>query len=154
MIEDGLVAIGELARRAGVATSALRYYDRLGLVSSATRAGGKRYYAAASAERVALIRLYQDAGFTLNEIGELLASWDRGQRDLGHVAERKITELDGRIEDAQRAKKLLEHALACPYPDLLACPSFRAELEARLDRPGPEAHAREDAPSSAARARP
>jgi DNA-binding transcriptional MerR regulator len=135
MAQDGLVPIGELARRTGAATSALRYYERIGLLSPAERAGGKRHYSASSAERVALIRLYQDAGFTLAEIGRLLASsgWDR--RRFGDLAERKIAELDARIADAQRAKKLISHALECPHRDLFTCPRFRAALQAQLEVP-------------------
>jgi DNA-binding transcriptional MerR regulator len=134
MPDDGLVPIGELARRTGVATSALRYYERIGLLSPAGRAGRRRRYEESSAERVALIRLYQDAGFTLAEIGQLLAATGRGRRDWGRLAERKIAELDTRIADAQRARKLVEHALECPHRDLLACPNFRSALDARLER--------------------
>jgi DNA-binding transcriptional MerR regulator len=136
MPENGLVPIGELARRTGVATSALRYYERIGLLSPAERAGQRRHYSPSSAERVALIRLCQDAGFTLAEIGRLLAAWSRGGRAWGHLGERKIAELDARIADAQRAKKLITHALECPHRDLLACPNFRSALEAHLERPG------------------
>jgi DNA-binding transcriptional MerR regulator len=135
MPQNGLVPIGELARRTRVATSALRYYERIGLLSPAARAGGRRHYPPSSAERVALIRLFQDAGFTLAEIGRLLAAWSPGRRALGRLAERKIAELDARIADAQRAKKLIKHALECPHRDLLDCPNFRSALEAQLERP-------------------
>src|ERR687889_2041452 len=104
MPENGLLPIGELARRTGVATSALRYYERIGLLSPAERVGQRRHYPPSSAERVALIRLFQDAGFTLAEIGRLLDGWSRA---WGHLAERKISELDARIEDARRAKELI-----------------------------------------------
>jgi DNA-binding transcriptional MerR regulator len=133
--EDRLVPIGELARRTGVATSALRYYERIGLLSPAGRVGRRRHYEESSTERVALIRLYQDAGFTLAEIGRLLAAMSRGRRAWGHLAGRKIAELDARIADAQQARLLIEHALACPHRDLLACPNFRAALEAHLEPP-------------------
>ena len=133
MTENGLVPIGELARRTGVATSALRYYERVGLLSPAERIGQRRHYPPSSAERVALIRLCQDAGFTLAEIGRLLEGWSRA---WGRLAERKIAELDARIADAQRAKELITHALECPHRDLLACPNFRSALEAHLERPG------------------
>ena len=135
MPENGLVPIGELARRTGVATSALRYYERIGLLSPAERVGQRRHYSPSNAERVALIRLCQDAGFTLAEIGRLLAAWSRGGRAWGHLGERKIVELDARIADAQRAKKLITHGLECPHRDLLACPNFRSALEAHLERP-------------------
>jgi DNA-binding transcriptional MerR regulator len=136
MTENSLVPIGELARRTGVATSALRYYERIGLLSPVERVGQRRHYPPSSAERVALIRLCQDAGFTLAEIGRLLSAWSRGRRDWDRLAERKIAELDARIADAQRAKKLVTHALECPHRDLLACPNFRSALEAHLERPG------------------
>jgi DNA-binding transcriptional MerR regulator len=134
MSEDGLLPIGELARRTGVATSALRYYERIGLMPPAARVGRRRRYTASSAERVALIRLYQDAGFTLEEIGRMLAARSQGRRGWGDVAERKIAELDARIADAQRAKRLIEHALNCPHRDLLSCPKFRSAIEDVLER--------------------
>lgn len=133
MAENGLVPIGELARRTGVATSALRYYERVGLLSPAERIGQRRHYPPWSAERVALIRLCQDAGFTLAEIGRLLEGWSQA---WGRLAERKIAELDARIAHAQRAKELVTHALECPHRDLFACPNFRSALEARIERPG------------------
>ena len=135
MPEDGLVQIGELARRTGVATSALRYYERIGLLSPAARISQRRHYQELSAERVALIRLYQDAGFTLAEIGRLLAATSRGRLTWRHLAEAKVVELDARIADAQRAKKLIEHALKCPHDDLLTCPNFRSALDAHLQHP-------------------
>ena len=138
MAENGLVSIGELARRGGVATSALRYYERIGLLSPAKRAGGKRHYTASSAERVAVIRLCQDAGFTLAEIGRLLPGMSQGRSDWGYLAERKIAELEARIANAERAKELIRHALDCPYPDIFTCPRFRAALEARLQHPDGE----------------
>ena len=62
---DAGLAIGELARRVGTAPSALRYYERTGLLAPAERAGSKRHYPPSSAERLASVRRYQDAGFTL-----------------------------------------------------------------------------------------
>jgi DNA-binding transcriptional MerR regulator len=135
MPDDGLVPIGELARRTGVATSALRYYERIGLLPPAERVGQRRHYPPSVAERVALVRLYQDAGFTLEEIGRMLAARSQGRRGWGDLAERKIAELDARIADAQQARTLIKHALECPHDDLLACPSFRSALEAQLARP-------------------
>jgi DNA-binding transcriptional MerR regulator len=136
MPQAALMPIGELARRTGVATSALRYYERIGLLPPAERSGQRRRYPPSSAERVALVRLYQDAGFTLAEIGRLVAATSGGRRDWNQLAERKITELDARIADAQRAKKLIRHALRCPHRDLLTCPNFRSALEAQLNAPG------------------
>jgi DNA-binding transcriptional MerR regulator len=131
MPDNGLVPIGEVGRRTGAATSALRYYERVGLLPPAERAGGKRHYPPSIAERIALIRLYQDAGFTLAEIRELLAEGSR-RRSWNRLAESKIDELDARIAEAQDARTLLEHARGCPHRDLFSCPNFRAALQSRL----------------------
>ena len=58
----GLIAVGELARRTGLASSALHYYERVGLVSPVARAGGRRHYGASSAERAALIQFCRMPG--------------------------------------------------------------------------------------------
>jgi DNA-binding transcriptional MerR regulator len=133
MAENGNISIGELGRRSGVAPSALRYYERLGLLSPTERVGGKRHYRPASAERVALIRLCQNAGFTLQEIARLVPGMSRGRQAWSELGERKIAELDARIAEAQRAKELINHGLECPHRDLFSCPSFRSALEAQLE---------------------
>ena len=130
-----LIAIGELARRSGLASSALRYYERVGLVSPAGRRGGRRHYSVSSAERVALIQLCQDAGFTLREVRALLATGGRRSRTWKRLVEAKLRELETRIAQAERARTLVQHALACPHPNLLGCTSFRAALQAHLGRP-------------------
>src|SRR5215208_7071192 len=130
--DDAQLAIGELARHTGSATSALRYYERIGLLPPAERSGGRRHYPPGIAERVGLIRLYQDAGFTLAEIRQLLAEGGPRSGSWSRLAERKIDELDARISEAQHARELLGHALGCPHPDLLSCPNFRSALHARL----------------------
>jgi DNA-binding transcriptional MerR regulator len=127
-----LVEIGELAEQTRTAATAIRYYEKLGLMSPDERRGGRRRYSEAAAERVAFSRLYQDVGFTLREIGEILDVHDRSERPWPRLAERKIRELDLRISTAAKAKNLLEHAVNCPHPNLLACPNFRRELQARL----------------------
>src|SRR5215471_15165018 len=134
-----LVAIGELARRTGLASSALRYYERAGLLSPTARAGGRRHYGPSSIERVALIQLCQDAGFTLREIHALLTAWSRRSRLWAPLAKTKLREVETRIAQAERAKTLVQHALACPHRNLVSCPNFRATLKAYLDsreRPG------------------
>ncbi len=131
----GLMLIGELARRSGLASSALRYYERVGLLSPAGRAGGRRHYGASSAERVALIQLCQDAGFTLREIRALVAAGIRKSRPWTRLVEAKLHELETRIAQAERAKVLVQHALACPRRNLLTCSNFRAALKAHLVSP-------------------
>jgi DNA-binding transcriptional MerR regulator len=130
--DHDVVDIAELGRRTGTAPSALRYYERLGLLAPTGRVGGRRQYVASAAERVAMIRLCQDAGFTLAEIHQLLRVNFGRKTAWARQARQKVDELGHRIAEAQRAKALLEHGLNCPAPNLLACPHFRHELQARL----------------------
>lgn len=131
----GLIEIGELGRRTGLATSALRYYERVGLLSPDGRARGRRCYEVASAERVALIQLCQDAGFTLREIQTLVATKGRRGRPWTHLLEGKLRELDTRIARTERARALVRHALACPHRNILACANFRSALRTHLRAP-------------------
>jgi DNA-binding transcriptional MerR regulator len=126
------LGIGHLARRTGLATSALRYYERVGLLAPEDRANGRRYYGPGSADRIALIRLCQDAGFTLAEIRAFIAAGSRRHPSWTRLMEAKVLELEASIAHAKRAKALIEHALACRHRELSMCPHFRAALNARL----------------------
>lgn len=128
--------IGDLSRRTGLATSALRYYERVGLLTPDGRENGRRYYYLASTERIALIRLCQDAGFTLAEIRGVVAAGSRRHRSWRRLMEAKLMELEASIARAKRAKELIEHALACQHRQLFTCPNFRAALKARLSVQG------------------
>src|SRR5919201_2302566 len=84
-----LLSIGELAERSGVATTALRYYDQLGLVRPAAREpGGRRHYAASAVAEVGVIRFFREVGFTLAEIHCLLAAGEHGARQ--EIINRKL----------------------------------------------------------------
>ena len=131
-----LLLIGDLSRRTGLATSALRYYERVGLLAPDGRANGRRFYGPAATERIALIRLCQDAGFTLAEIRAVVAAGSRRHRSWRRLMEARLLELEASIAQARRAKALIEHALACRHRELSMCPNFRAALEARLSLPG------------------
>ena len=130
------LGIGELGRRTGLATSALRYYERVGLLAPDGRANGRRYYGPASAERIALIRLCQDAGFTLAEVRAFIAAGSRRHPSWTRLMETKLLELKASIAQAHRAKALIEHALACQHRELSMCPNFRAALKKRLSIQG------------------
>jgi hypothetical protein len=72
-----LLTIGELARRTGVTTSALRYYDELGLVQPTRRVSGHRRYAVDAVAAVGVVRFFQEVGFMLAETKRLIASGKR-----------------------------------------------------------------------------
>ncbi len=127
-----LLAIGELARRAGVTASALRYYEELGLLPAPARISGQRRYPESATTLVATILLYSDAGFTLAEQKALITPGD-GTPGWRQLAQRKLAELDEQIAKAQAAREAIAHGLRCPHEDITQCPNFNAGIAARLN---------------------
>lgn len=127
-----LFLIGELSRRTGLAPSALRYYERIGLLAPDGRLNGRRYYGPTSTERVGLIRLCQDAGFTLAETRAFVTIGSRRHPSWRRLLESRLLELQASIAQAKRATSLIKHALACKHRELCDCPNFRAALKLRL----------------------
>lgn len=119
-----LLTIGEVADRTGLATSALRYYDEVGLVKPVRRTGGQRRYGPEVVPTVAVIGFLREVGFTLSEIRRVFASRARSPRAWRELASRKVEELDAQIEKAQAARSAIGHSLNCPKDDILECPLF------------------------------
>jgi DNA-binding transcriptional MerR regulator len=119
-----MLAIGEVARRAGIAASAIRYYERQGLIPRADRRGGKRVYGEDILDRLALIGVAKAAGFRVSEIQTLLRGFARrtppGPRWRA-LAERKVRELEARLAEVERMKRVLEAVTRCECPTLEAC---------------------------------
>jgi DNA-binding transcriptional MerR regulator len=119
-----MMAIGEVARRAGIAASAIRYYERQGLVPRADRRGGKRVYGEDVLDRLALIRVAKAAGFRVSEIQALLRGFGRrtppGPRWRA-LARRKALELDARAAEVQRMKRVLAAVARCECPTFEEC---------------------------------
>jgi DNA-binding transcriptional MerR regulator len=140
-VTDDLLTIGALADRTGVAVSALRYYEDLGLLEPATRVSGKRRYQPAAVELVGVVLLLRDVGFSLGEIQALMASRSDSVDGWRELARRKLADLDEQIANAHAARVALQHALRCRHGDLLACPNFTSAVGARLaGKPLAEAH--------------
>ena len=136
-----VLTIGDLAERTGVATTALRYYDDLGLVRPSAREGGQRRYDDDAVRQVGVVLLLRDLGFTLAEIAKLLTDRPRRRSTWERVARAKLDELEHLIDDAQTARVALMHALDCPKADLTACPTFWSIVDERLSgRSVGEAH--------------
>lgn len=104
--------IGELAERAGVEPTTIRYYERIGLMPApARRDSGYRDYGEEAADRLAFIRAAQSVGLTLGEIRETLAFRDRGEAPCCHVAaliERNAAQLRQRISALEAMQRDLE----------------------------------------------
>jgi MerR family redox-sensitive transcriptional activator SoxR len=131
--DPDLLTIGELAERTGVATSALRYYEELGLLEPTTRVSGRRCYGRSAVDAVGGILFLRDAGFTLQEIKALSAARSRSPKAWHELARRKLDELDARIAEATAARIAVEHALKCPADDIIACPNFQDVVRRRAD---------------------
>ncbi len=138
---DETLAIGELARRTGVAPSALRYYEEIGLLPPAARVSGQRRYGPDAVDLVGAVLFLADVGFTLAEIEQLMAARSTSPQSWRELARRKLVELDERIAEAQAARVAVEHALACPHEDIVTCPNFQEVVRLRLaGKPFEDAH--------------
>jgi MerR family transcriptional regulator, redox-sensitive transcriptional activator SoxR len=126
--------IGELAKRAGLNASAIRYYEKEGLLAAPYRAGGQRRYSDEAVYRVLLICFASNMGFTLGEI-KIFLNGLRGNAPVGprwrKLAYRKIEEVKRTIERSHQLKTLLEHLLKCQCASLQVCVE-RLSLSHRL----------------------
>jgi MerR family redox-sensitive transcriptional activator SoxR len=118
------VKIGELAARANLKPSAIRYYEKVGILEAPHRVRGQRRYPVDALDRVRLIRFAGEMDFTLAEIKIFLA----GLRDSAPVGPRwkklahvKIKQVDDSIKRSRQLKSLLEHLLHCHCPSLQVC---------------------------------
>lgn len=127
------LSIGAIAERAGLNTSAIRYYERIGLLPRAPRLAGRRRYDPAILEWLSLIALAREAGFSMAEIKRLVTDFSPGTRPAARwqeLAARKLDELDAVIARAERMRAVLRIAVDCGCFRLEDC---RALLDA-----GPE----------------
>ena len=118
------LAIGEVARRAGLRPSALRYYEQAGLIAAQPRSGGRRQYDASVFNVLAVIDFAKRAGFSVAEIRVLLSGFGPAvvaSTRWRAMARRKQRELNGAIADAHRMKSLLRAALKCRCMTLDEC---------------------------------
>jgi len=123
-----MLTIGKLAEAGGVGVETVRFYQRKGLLAVPPRAGGVRRYGEDDLRRLRFIRKAQQAGFTLEEIGELLAL-DSGHdhRRAREMAERRMEKLNRQIAELQRARDRLQRlAVACAEGGIEPCPILTA----------------------------
>lgn len=126
-----LMTIGEIARRAQVAPSAIRYYERRGLLSPDARQSGQRRYRTATLRRLVFIGMLQDVGLSLDEIGGILAA--RSQGEWKTIAGRRLQALDAHLAELQQARTLLAAALLCRFDHPATdCKVMGSEIDRRL----------------------
>jgi MerR family transcriptional regulator, redox-sensitive transcriptional activator SoxR len=116
-----MLTIGEVARRANVAATTLRYYEQIGLLPPPTRVGGQRRYDDAVLARLEVIQLCKSAGFALDDIVVLFAD-DVPGRPISHaLARAKLAEIDSRMAELARARGIIEWGMACTCPSIDSC---------------------------------
>jgi len=120
--------IGEVAKRAGIPASTLRFYEEKGLVASVGRRGLRRQYDGEVLERLALVALGRSAGFSLDEIARMFAPGGQLRVDRPMLVN-KAQELDLTIRKLSAMRDGLRHAAACRAPSHMECPTFRRLLK-------------------------
>lgn len=120
MGEEGVLSITQVVKATGLQSSALRYYEREGLIKPAGRASGRRLYEKSVLQRLAVISLLREVGFTINEISELFDRRGKGMPWRG-LAEDKLGEIDAHLERVRAARELLSAALRCGCSSLESC---------------------------------
>jgi len=132
MLELPELTIGEVARRAGVATSSIRYYERVGLLPEPERLHGQRRYGTDVLGKLGFIGVAQSAGFKLSEIRELIDgvdSTDGMGEQMRSLSSRKLDEVEALLKHTQAMKGWLEVAKECGCASPAECALFAAPGE-------------------------
>ncbi|MFI6154101.1 MerR family transcriptional regulator [Kitasatospora sp. NPDC051170] len=125
------MTIGQLAEITDVPASAIRFWERNGLLPAPERQSGQRRYPPSAADRIVLLRKFQQAGLSLAEVREFQEDQPRRQA----MIRAKIAEVEQRMLDLDHAHQLLTHALQCGRTDIVTCPTFREQM-ASWNEPG------------------
>jgi MerR family redox-sensitive transcriptional activator SoxR len=115
-VRESGMTIGEVARQVGMATSAIRYYEEIGLLPPPARVNGRRRYDWSAVQRLCVIEYAQQAGFTLGEIRELFFGFAVGTHPTERwkaLAQRKLEELEEQSRRIQAAQDILREGIRC-----------------------------------------
>jgi MerR family redox-sensitive transcriptional activator SoxR len=151
-----MLSIGDLSARSGVAPSALRYYERLGLIHSRRTGGNQRRYEPAQLRRVAFIRIAAQVGLSLDEIREALASLPAARTptkaDWARLSRRWRSRLDGQIALLQRLRDNLTGCIGCGCLSLKNCALYNPGDALAAEGTGPRRLLHTPGPPAAAAA--
>jgi MerR family transcriptional regulator, redox-sensitive transcriptional activator SoxR len=141
MRADDLLAIGEVARRSGLAPSAIRYYEQVGLITSTRTAGDRRRYQRSVLRRLAVIRSAQNVGLTLQEISAALSTIPRDaaptKKQWHRISSMWRPALDRRIEALQALRTNLDSCIGCGCLSMRQCLLFNPDDELGRHGTGP-----------------
>jgi MerR family transcriptional regulator, redox-sensitive transcriptional activator SoxR len=141
-MEPEWLTIGAMSERTGVATSALRYYESMGLIEASRSDGGQRRYSRDTIRRVSFIRAAQQVGLSLEDISEALASLPQARtptkRDWERLARSWQPRLDEQIAILERLRDRLSGCIGCGCLSLKVCRLYNPDDEAADRGPGPQ----------------
>ena len=124
------LTIGQLAARFGMNTSAIRFYERTGVLPAPDRVAGQRRYGPEAVRRLEVLEVAKRAGFTLDETKVLLQSADAGTpafEALRELAARKLPDIEALIDRAQAMRRWMLTATGCSCTTLDVCALFDAD---------------------------
>ncbi|WP_284124871.1 redox-sensitive transcriptional activator SoxR [Parerythrobacter aestuarii] len=141
MHKNDLLPIGELARRTGLAVSAIRYYEDKGLIGAFRTSGNQRRFLRSDIRRLSFILIAQRLGLSLAEIESQLKRLPQGRtptaRDWQAISRAIRTELDQRIAELQRARETLDGCIGCGCLSLKKCALYNPQDRLGEKGPGP-----------------
>jgi len=130
-VPEPLLTIGEVAERAHVTTSTIRYYERRGLLTADARQSGQRRYHLVTLRQLVFIGMLQDAGLALDDIDGILNAANVGEWKA--IAARRLDVLDEHIARLNQARAYLAGALLCRYDHPATdCKIMGTEIDRRL----------------------
>lgn len=107
------MTIGEVAKRSGLRPSAIRYYERVGLLPKPARASGQRRYDSRILSRLAVLKRAKNCGFTLDEVRQFFNDSGRPSERWQRVGRQKVVELDALIDQIRGMKDLIVRRCQC-----------------------------------------
>jgi MerR family redox-sensitive transcriptional activator SoxR len=135
------LGVGELAERAGVAVSALHFYEAKGLIHSVRTSGNQRRYARSVLRRLAVIKVAQRVGLPLSEIARALDALPAGRTptvaDWRRLSAAWKKELEARIKALTQLRDQLDGCIGCGCLSLKACPLRNTDDQMALQGSGP-----------------
>ena len=140
MLQTDLLTVGEVVARSGFAASALRFYERQGLLQAARSAGGQRRYERSVLRRLAFVRAARNVGLTLEEVAAALASLPDGRTptraDWTRLSRSWRPRLDERIEALTALRDGLDSCIGCGCLSLRRCALYNAGDVGAVRGPG------------------
>jgi MerR family redox-sensitive transcriptional activator SoxR len=141
MDKDDLIPIGALARRTGLAISAIRFYEAKGLLTSLRTQGNQRRFLRSDIRRLSFILIAQRLGLGLTEIEEALSSLPQGRTptlaDWQRISRNMRSQLDQRIQLLTRTRAKLDECIGCGCLSLQRCQLYNRDDRAGAAGPGP-----------------